>query len=167
MICFFYIILYCYIVLFYVLLFYSRYSEKINTNKLTQNLKFKVTSNSLNELYENISHEILSIKIYRNNISHKINQPILLGKFNLILFRSYTIYDSILEKKLKSFEINNINKNDIDNNNYNFQKNFQNFPKENFNFFNSLINKNFRTSKLSRCIKVFFFLIIYYLIIYK
>ena len=75
-----------------------------------------------------------------------------MGKFNLVLFRSYTIYDSIYEKKIKSFDNNgqkNLHKKET-----NEKKIFHNFPKENFAFFNSLINKNFRTSKLSRCIKV-------------
>ena len=78
----------------------------------------------------------------------------MIAKFNLVLFRGYSLIKSQkLEKNNPLFySIDNLGYKI--NSEYHKKKSFINFPKENFNFFNSINSGNFRLFKLSRCIKV-------------
>ena len=90
-------------------------------------------SNSFKNSYgkkhkENLAHELITLKIYD---SSKHN---LLSKINFLLFKAYSLTDE------KESECN--------------LPNYTVHTKDNFKFFNSIQNSNYRSCKTTRIIKV-------------
>jgi hypothetical protein len=115
--------------------------------KLKQNSK-KIYNSHKNHNFKNeIFQELVTVKIFETDDDNSNNRKNL-TKYNFLLYKAYDISNSSINSNTNS----NTNKCNLDSQMYSIN------TKQNFNFFQSLINSNFRNCRIIRSVKVIIYI---------